>query len=135
LGSLSRGALGGLSHREVLLIGRVLAHSFRPPSRAPSATAATRPWYLFPARSKTTASMPAAFARSATSSPTFLALAVLSPSKLRRSASIVVTETTVLPTVSLTTWATMWRLERLTTRRGRSAVPLIFLRRRRWRRP
>ena len=37
-----------------------------PPSRAPSATAATRPWYLLPPRSKTTASMPAALARSAT---------------------------------------------------------------------
>ena len=52
----------------------------RPPSRAPSARAAMRPWYLLPARSKTTPSTPAALARSATSSPTFLALAVLSPS-------------------------------------------------------
>ena len=33
-----------------------------------------RPWYLLPARSKTTPSIPAALAREATSSPTFLAL-------------------------------------------------------------
>src|SRR5205823_153480 len=54
----------------------------RPPSRAPVATAATRPWYRRPPRSNTTRSMPASFARLAKSSPTALALAVLSPSAL-----------------------------------------------------
>src|SRR6185437_12343009 len=39
------------------------AQNSRPPSRAPSATAFTRPWYLYPARSNTTREIPAAFAR------------------------------------------------------------------------
>src|SRR4051794_30209649 len=105
----------------------------RPPSRAASARAATRPWYLLPARSKTTESMPAPFARSATSSPTLLALAVLSPSSVRRSASMVEAETSVLPWRSSTTWTLMCLEERVTTSRGRSAVPWSFLRPRTWR--
>ena len=64
----------------------VVAHSARPPSRAPSATAATRPVYLLPPRSNTTAVMPAALAFSAISSPTFLAASVLVPSKPAKSA-------------------------------------------------
>src|SRR5690606_27641691 len=64
-------------------------HSARPASRAPSATAATRPWYLLPPRSKTTASMPAALARSATRVPTERALSVFDASVPRRSASMV----------------------------------------------
>src|SRR3954447_5053330 len=105
----------------------------RPPSRAASAKAATRPWYLLPARSKTTESMPAPFARSATSSPTLLALAVLSPSSVRRSASMVEAETSVLPWRSSTTWTLMCLEKRVTTSRGRSAVPWSFLRPRTWR--
>ena len=62
---------------------------------------------LVAARSKTTDSMPAAFARSATSSPTFLALAVLSPSRERRSASMVEADASVLPDRSSTTWTLM----------------------------
>src|SRR5690606_15007365 len=90
LHDLPLGDLLGL-HVLVLLVlgarGRSggVAHSSSPPSRAPSAIAATRPAYLLPPRSKTTASMPAFLARSATSSPTFFALAVLSPSKDRKS--------------------------------------------------
>src|SRR5690606_13161389 len=70
-----------------LLLSRFVAHRVSPPSRAPSAIAATRPAYLLPPRSNTTASTPTLFARSATSSPTLRAFAVLSPSKARRSAS------------------------------------------------
>src|SRR4051794_1232854 len=77
--------------------------------------------------------MPAPFARSATSSPTSLALAVLSPSAVRRSASMVEAETSVLPTRSSTTCTLMCLVDRVTTRRGRSAVPAIFLRPRTWR--
>src|SRR6476469_1079360 len=87
-----------------------------------------RPWYLLPARSKTTPSIPAALARSATSSPTFFALAVLSPSKDRRSFSVVDANASVLPTWSSTTCTVMCFDERVTTRRGRSAVPATFLR-------
>ena len=86
--------------------------------------AATRPWYLLPPRSKTTDSTPAALARSATSSPTFLALAVLSPSRVRTSDSIVDADASVLPAESSTTWTKTWREERETTRRGRAAVPV-----------
>src|SRR3954471_14286080 len=77
--------------------------------------------------------MPAPFARSATRSPTFLALAVLSPSRVRRSASIVEAETSVLPSRSSTTCTLMCFDERVTTRRGRSDVPATFLRPRTWR--
>src|SRR5690606_38824319 len=87
-----------------------------------------------PPRSKPTVSMPAALARSAISTPTRCAFAVLSPSSARRSASRVDAEARVRPTESSTTWATMCRLDRVTTRRGRAAVPTTFLRRRRWRR-
>src|SRR3954464_3848060 len=93
-----------------------------------------RPWYLLPARSKTTPATPADLARSATSSPTRLALAVLSPSKPRRSASIVDADASVLPTRSSTTWTVMCLEDRVTTRRGRSGVPETFLRPRTWRR-
>src|SRR6478609_3299918 len=120
------------SHLNVLFV--IFGHSASPPSRAPSATAAIRPWYLLPPRSKTTASIPAALARSATSSPTRLALAVLSPSNARRSASRVEALATVRPLVSSTTWTNTWRAERLTTRRGRAAVPEMRLRIRSWRR-
>src|SRR6476469_5705166 len=105
-----------------------------PPSRAASARAATRPWYLLPARSKTTPSIPAALARWATSSPTLRALADLSPSLARTSASMVLAEASVRPTRSSTTWTLMCLDERVTTRRGRSAVPETFLRPRTWRR-
>src|SRR6185436_13563350 len=126
-------------HLDVRRVGLRAGHftghqNFRPPSRAPSARAATRPWYLLPARSKTTPSMPAALARSATSSPTFFALAVLSPSKDRRSFSVVEANASVLPTRSSTTCTVMCLADRVTTRRGRWAVPEIFLRPRTWRR-
>ena len=49
----------------------------RPASRAASASDLIRPWYRNPARSKTTRSMPAALARSATSRPTTAASSVL----------------------------------------------------------
>src|SRR5699024_4523198 len=77
----------------------------RPDSRALSVSAAIRPWYLLPARSRTTCSTPAAFARSARRAPTCLAFAVLSPSAARRSDSIVEAEATVRPAESSTTWA------------------------------
>src|SRR4051812_18153367 len=100
----------------------------RPPSRAPSASAATRPWYLLPARSKTTPSTPAALARSATLAPTSLALPVLSADSERSSPSMVEAYAKVLPTESSTTWALMCLEVRVMTRRGRSAVPVTFLR-------
>src|SRR3546814_19663048 len=43
-------------------------------------------------------------------------------------------EASVLPTRSSTTWTLMCLEERVTTKRGRSFVPLIFLRPRTWRR-
>src|SRR4029079_14441583 len=49
---------------------------WRPPSRAPSATAATRPWYRRPPRSNTADAMPASLARPAISSPTAFARTV-----------------------------------------------------------
>src|SRR6478735_5514810 len=49
------------------------SQSSKPAARAPSATAATRPWYLNPPRSKTTVVMPAAFTRSPTAWPTCFA--------------------------------------------------------------
>src|SRR5699024_1880384 len=72
-------------------------HSARPASRAPSATAATRPWYLLPPRSNTTESIPAALARSPTRVPTVRALSDFVLSAARRSASIVEADTRVLP--------------------------------------
>src|SRR3978361_372654 len=122
-----------LDHRCAQLDHRC-AQKARPPSRAPSASAATRPWYLFPARSKTTEATPWVLARSATSSPTLRALTVLSPSRVRTSASIVEACASVLPTRSSTTCTGMCLEDRVTTRRGRSAGPLTFLRPRIWRR-
>src|SRR5207244_13185356 len=58
----------------------------RPPSRAPSARAATRPWYWYPPRSKTQVSIPASFARLASAWPTALACAI--DSSERNSGSI-----------------------------------------------
>src|SRR5699024_2612694 len=94
-------------------------HSARPASRAPSATAATRPWYLLPPRSNTTESIPAAFARSPTRVPTVRALSDLLLSEPRRSASMVEADAMVLPRPSSTTCTKTWRAERVTTRRGR----------------
>src|SRR3954467_10461158 len=111
-----------------------LVQNDRPPSRAPSASPATLPWYLLPARSKTTLSIPAAFARSATTSPTRLARADLSPSTERSSASIVLADTRVRPAVSSTTCAVMCFDDLVTTRRGRSGVPATSLRTRACRR-
>ena len=48
----------------------VLHQKVNPASRAASASARTRPWYLYPPRSKTTAEMPAAFAFVAIAEPT-----------------------------------------------------------------
>src|SRR2546425_2789801 len=53
--------------------------NFNPASRAASASAWTRPWYLYPPRSNTTRSMPAALARSAIALPITLAAATLLP--------------------------------------------------------
>src|ERR1700722_319769 len=78
--------------------------------------------------------MPASLARSATSAPTSLALAVLSPSADLTEASRVDADASVRPTVSSTICTKMCRADRLTTGRGRAASPLTFLRTRRWRR-
>src|SRR3712207_5389267 len=99
-----------------------------PPSRAPSASAAMRPAYRLPPRSKTTAVTPAALARSAIWAPTCRARADLSPSAPRR--PIVDALASVRPAVSSTSCTWMCRDERLTTRRGRSGVPVTRLRRR-----
>src|SRR5262249_11110458 len=84
----------------------VLAHAqnFSPPSRAPSASALTRPWYRYPARSNTTVSYPAFFARSAISFPTSRAWSVFVPLKLFGSC-FQPTEVSVLPSPSSTSWA------------------------------
>src|SRR5690606_6816391 len=74
----------------------------RPPSRAPSARALTRPWYLNGPRSNTTRFTPAASARSAMARPTALACAVLSP---ETSTLSVLAWATVLPVRSSMTWA------------------------------
>src|SRR5205823_937305 len=63
-----------------------LRYRSRPPSRAPSASERTRPWYWYPPRSRTTAFTPAAFARSATALPTAWAGASLPPSASRPAA-------------------------------------------------
>src|SRR6185436_10160370 len=134
-GRLDDGPLGhgGLFGRHVLLLVLdCVAHRFSPPSRAPSAIAATRPAKRLPPRSNTTAATPAFLARSATSSPTLRALAVLSPSKVRRSDSRVDAEATVWPLLSSTTCTKTCRAERVTTRRGRSVVPTTRLRSRAW---
>src|SRR4029079_9286847 len=73
-------------HQVVVCVVCVVCHRLRrahqkssPPSRAPSAIAATRPWYRLPPRSNTTAPTPAALAPSATRTPTARALAGLPP--------------------------------------------------------
>src|SRR5580704_13083888 len=53
----------------------VLHQKVNPASRAASASARTRPWYLYPPRSKTTWEMPAAFALLAIAEPTAWAAA------------------------------------------------------------
>src|SRR5581483_6491384 len=65
----------------LLLLGRVVAsHQIdRPPSLAPSASAATRPWYSRPPRSNTARSIPRSLARPASRAPTALAASFLSP--------------------------------------------------------
>ena len=77
-------------------------------------------------RSKTTLSTPAALARSATSWPTLVAASTL-PCRWRRSRSGDEAEASVRPVRSSITWALMWRFERNTARRGRSAVPAHLL--------
>src|SRR5688500_3454951 len=79
--------------------------------------------------------MPFSLARCATSSPTARARAVLSPSPPRSDESSVDADASVWPARSSTTCAGMCRVERVTTSRGRAAVPLTFLRTRKWRRP
>src|SRR5690242_1244853 len=78
--------------------------------------------------------MPAALARSATSLPTAAACAFLSPDAARTVSSSDDAAASVRLVVSSTTCALMCRVERVTTRRGRAAVPCTFLRTRRCRR-
>src|SRR5262249_44744865 len=99
-----------------------------PASRAASAAAAIRPWYRKPPRSNTTFETPAAWARSATSLPTLAAASVLPVAPVRRSASTVDAAANVRPSASSITCSTRCLFERNTARRGRSAVPWIFLR-------
>src|SRR5439155_23099260 len=68
-----------------LLVGTALRRTVesphqisKPPSRAPSASAWTRPWYSRPPRSNTARSTPAALARAASALPTARARDVLS---------------------------------------------------------
>src|SRR5690606_11947951 len=66
--------LGGAADEYDLVFEvRVCHQNSRPPSRAPSARAFTRPWYLNGPRSKTTCLAPFARARSAMALPTALA--------------------------------------------------------------
>src|ERR1700727_3255596 len=78
--------------------------------------------------------MPASLARSAMRAPTSLALAVLSPSADLMDSSNVDADASVRPTLSSTICTNRCRADRLTTRRGRSVLPVTFLRTRRWRR-
>src|SRR5260370_900378 len=78
--------------------------------------------------------MPACDARSASSAPTCFALAVLSPLVPRIDASRVDADTSVPPAVSSTSCANTCRAERVTTSRGRAALPVTFFLTRRWRR-
>src|ERR1700749_1075794 len=78
--------------------------------------------------------MPASRAPTAISAPTSFALAVLQPSADLTDASRVDAAARVRPTVSSTICTKMCRADRLTTRRGRAASPLTFLRTRRGRR-
>src|SRR5215475_4963806 len=77
--------------------------------------------------------MPSFFAASASAFPTASACAVLSPLNDFASARWDA-DASVLPESSSTSCASMPRLERKTTRRGRSAEPRTFARTRRWRR-
>src|SRR4051794_23750401 len=106
-----------------------------PASRAASAAAFTRPWKRKPPRSNTTWLTPAALARSATSRPAVVDAVMLPVGPAERmSGSTVAAAATVRPLTSSITWRIRWRLERNTARRGRSGVPVIFLRTRWWRR-
>src|SRR3990170_367671 len=71
----------------------------RPPARAASASARTRPWYRYPPRSKTTEVIPLALARCASSSPTAAAASVffLPATRWRISTSRVEAEARVRP--------------------------------------
>src|SRR5690348_7181324 len=77
--------------------------------------------------------MPAALACFASSLPTSRACSLLSPFTRSLTASHEA-DATVVPERSSTSCAVMPRLERCTTRRGRSAVPWMRPRTRRWRR-
>ena len=120
------------SHLNVLFV--IFGHSASPPSRAPSATAATgrgtcyhrgrrrrlryrQPWHARRRARRRAWPWRSCHRRMhAGRLPAWRPLA------------------TVRPLVSSTTWTNTWRAERLTTRRGRTAVPAIRLRRRSWRR-
>src|ERR1039457_3877795 len=78
--------------------------------------------------------MPAWPARSAISAPTCFDLADLSPDEPRTDASRVDADTSVLPVTSSISCANMCLAERVTTRRGRTALPLTFFLTLRWRR-
>src|SRR3954469_17987131 len=77
--------------------------------------------------------MPTFLAAAASALPTASACAVLSPWNDFASARCDA-DASVRPASSSTSCASMPRLERKTTRRGRSAVPCTFARTRRWRR-
>src|ERR671936_78061 len=77
--------------------------------------------------------MPAFFAFCASSFPTSVACSVFGPLKLFARCSQEAAAS-VRPSVSSTSCASIPRLERKTTRRGRSAVPRTLPRTRRWRR-
>src|SRR5699024_2941015 len=93
-----------------------------------SASAAIRPVYLLPPRSKTTVVTPASLARWAMSCPTLTDWTVLLPSLSRRSGSREEAAAQVCPLVSSMSWTTRCLEERKTARRGRSGVPLIRFR-------
>src|SRR5690606_18991650 len=95
--------LGGAADEYDLVFEVGFSHqNSRPPSRAPSARALTRPWYLKEPRSKTTLVMPAATARSARAAPTALACSVLLPLSPR---PLLLASALVVPVVSSMTWA------------------------------
>src|SRR5664279_638304 len=78
--------------------------------------------------------MPAALARSASTSPRRVAAATVAPlPPARSSASAVDAAASVRPESSSITCSDRCLLDRNTARRGRAAVPWIFLRTRRWR--
>src|SRR5262249_47409546 len=98
----------------LLVPGVVASHQIcNPPSRAPSATAATRPWYRRPPRSNTTVRMPAPLARSAISCPTAFAFAIgeSPPTSASEAAAI------VAALASSISWAQMCRVGRWAARR------------------